>query len=105
MNLKLNMKNFKMTHFQMQILNKNDVKKEHIFAKTSLGSFFLMPSLLPHVLWGKVIFHYIYFCKCNEPSKIMQFIQIKVSHPQTQVTVAYFVYPVEDLCLLAPKDF
>jgi hypothetical protein len=61
MNLLLNMKDINKIlakTLQMQILKKKKMwKKKHIFAKTCLydavGSLPVMPSLLPHGLWGR----------------------------------------------------
>jgi hypothetical protein len=60
MNLKLNMKDINKilakVHFQCNFFF-NDVKKQHIFEETCLYEAFwslpVMPSLLPHVLWGR----------------------------------------------------
>jgi hypothetical protein len=59
-NTKLNMKAINMiltkTHFKCK-LKKNDMKKQPIFVEISLyetvWSLSVMPSLLPHVLWGR----------------------------------------------------
>ena len=63
MNLMLNMKDINKilgkTHFKC----KKKVKKTHIFAKTCPS---VMPSLLPHVLWGRSQVS-LFFCKCGEP--------------------------------------
>ena len=58
MNVKLNInKKSAKAHFKCKSFL-NDAKKQHIFAETCLyeavGSLPVMPSLLPHVLWGEV---------------------------------------------------
>ena len=70
MNVKLNInKKSAKAHFKCKSFL-NDAKKQHIFAETCLdeavGSLPVMPSLLPHVLWGRSQVS-LFFCKCGEP--------------------------------------
>jgi hypothetical protein len=68
----------------MHTLNakKNDAKKQHIFAETglyeSVGSLPVMPSLLPHALWGRNPVPI--FSKCGEPCKLLSFFIKKCVH-------------------------